>query len=117
MKKYILKILLSALVVIVLSKILPGIYVDNYLTAITVALVLSILNVFVKPLLIIFTLPATILTLGFFLLIINAIIVVLADKLITGFGTKNLFWALIFSLLLSLFQSVLFSLLKGDKKH
>ncbi len=114
--KFIIKILLSALAVVVLSKILPGVSVDTYTTAIIVAIVLSLLNLIVKPILVILTLPVTIITLGLFLLIINAVIILLADKLIDGFYVNSLLWALIFSLLLSFFQSVLHSLLKEDKK-
>ena len=114
--KYLLRILLSALAVVILSKILPGVFVESYLTAIIVALVLSFLNFLVKPVLIILTLPVTIITLGLFLLIINAIIIVFADKLIDGFTVDSIWWALLFSLLLSLFQSILFSLLKEDRR-
>ncbi|MDE3741515.1 phage holin family protein [Maribacter polysaccharolyticus] len=113
--KLILRILLSALAVVILSKILPGVDVDTYTTAIIVAIVLSLLNFIVKPILVILTLPVTILTLGLFLLIINAIIILLADNLITGFSVDNLWWALLFSLLLSFLQSILFSLLKEDR--
>lgn len=112
--KLILRILLSAIAVVVLSKILPGVGVDTYMTAIIVAIVLSLLNFIVKPILVILTLPVTILTLGLFLLIINAIIILLADSLITGFSVENIWWALLFSLLLSFLQSILFSLLKED---
>ena len=115
--KIILRILLSALAVVILSKLLNGIFVDSYITAIIVAIVLSLLNFIVKPILVIFTLPVTILTLGLFLLIINAIIILLADSLVTGFEVRNIWWALLFSLLLSFFQSVLFSLFKETKKH
>ena len=114
--KLILRILLSALAVVVLSKILPGVGVDTYTTAIIVAVVLSLLNFIVKPILVILTLPVTILTFGLFLLIINALIILLADNLITGFSVDNIWWALLFSLLLSFLQSILFSLLKEDKK-
>ncbi|MEE9363039.1 MAG: phage holin family protein [Cellulophaga sp.] len=114
--KLILRILLSAIAVIILSKILPGIGVDNYTTAIIVAVVLSLLNFIVKPILVILTLPVTILTLGLFLLIINAIIILLADNLISGFSVDSIWWAILFSLLLSFLQSILFSLLKEDKK-
>ncbi len=114
--KLILRILLSALAVVVLSEILPGVGVDTYTTAIIVAVVLSLLNFIVKPILILLTLPVTIITFGLFLLIINAIIILLADKLITGFSVDTIWWALLFSLLLSFLQSILFSLLKGDKK-
>ena len=112
---FILRLLLSALAVVVLAKILPGVEVSSYGIAILVAFVLSILNFLVKPLLIILTLPVTIVTLGLFLLIINAIIILLADWLVDGFSVNGIWWALAFSLLLSLLQSVLFSLLKKEK--
>ncbi|RKN80335.1 MULTISPECIES: phage holin family protein [Ulvibacterium] len=113
--KLILRILLSALAVVILSKILPHVFVDSYLTAIIVALVLSLLNFIVKPILVILTLPVTLITFGLFLLIINAIIILLADQLITGFRVDGIWWALLFSLLLSFLQSILFSLLKESK--
>ena len=113
--KLILRILLSALAVVILSKILPNVSVDTYFTAIIVAIVLSLLNFLVKPLLIILTLPVTILTFGLFLLIINAAIILLADKLVDGFMVDGIWWALLFSLLLSFLQSILFSLL-GEKE-
>ncbi|PCJ97457.1 MAG: hypothetical protein COA50_05455 [Flavobacteriaceae bacterium] len=114
--KMILRILLSALAVVILSKVLPGIGVDSYTTAIIVAVVLSLLNFLVKPLLIIFTLPVTIVTFGLFLLIINAIIILMADYFVDGFYVSSIWWALLFSLLLSFLQSILFSFLKEDKK-
>ncbi len=114
--KFILRILLSALAVVILSKVLPGVEVVSYLVAIVVALVLSLLNFIVKPILVILTLPVTIVTFGLFLLIINAIIILLADYFITGFTVNTIWWALLFSLLLSFLQSILFSFLKADKK-
>ncbi|HMB64438.1 MAG TPA: phage holin family protein [Eudoraea sp.] len=111
----ILRILLSALAVVVLSKVLPGVTVDTYFTAIVVAIVLSLLNFIVKPILVILTLPVTIITLGLFLLIINALIILLADRLVDGFQVSSIWWALLFSLLLSFLQSLLFSLLKEKK--
>ncbi len=113
--KLILRILLSALAVVILSKILPNVSVDSYLTAIIVALVLSLLNFIVKPILVILTLPVTLITFGLFLLIINAIIILLADRIIVGFNVDGIWWALLFSLLLSFLQSILFSLLKEGK--
>ena len=114
--KLLLRILLTALAVVVLAKILPGVGVDSYWTAILVAVVLSLLNFIVKPILVILTLPVTILTLGLFLLIINALIILLADYLVSGFSVQGIWWALLFSLLLSILQSIFFSLLKDDKK-
>ncbi|UKM64997.1 phage holin family protein [Flavobacteriaceae bacterium GSB9] len=112
----ILRLLLNAVAVFVLAYALSGVHVDSYLTAFIVALVLAVLNLLVKPILVIFTLPATILTLGLFLLVINAVIILLADQLISGFSVDNFWWALFFSVLLSILQSILHSLLKDEEK-
>lgn len=112
----ILKLLINAAAVFILAYVLEGVNVDGYIGALIVAVVLSILNLLVKPILVIFTLPATILTLGLFLLVINAIIILLADELISGFSVKNFWWAILFSILLSILQSILQSFLKEDKK-
>ena len=79
--KIFLKILLTALAVIILANVLPGIAINNYVTAVLVAVTISLLNMFVRPLLVFFTLPATIVTLGLFLFVINAIIILLAAML------------------------------------
>lgn len=114
--KLILRTLLSALAVVVLSKILPNVSVDSYITAIVVALVLSLLNFLVKPVLVLLTLPITVVTLGLFLMLINAIIIMFADYLVDGFDVTSIWWALLFSVLLSFLQTILFSLLKEDTK-
>lgn len=114
--KLIIKLLLNALAVIVLARLLSGVQVDGYLTAIIVAVVISVLNLIVKPILVIFTLPVTIVTLGLFLLVINAIIILLADGLVDGFAVSNFWWAILFSVLLSILQSFLHSLLKEEEK-
>lgn len=112
----IIRLLLNALAVFVLAHLLSGVDVDGYLGALIVAVVLAILNLLVKPLLVIFTLPVTIMTLGLFLLVINALIILLADKLLDGFGVSSFWTALLFSILLSILQSILHSLFK-DKKE
>ena len=114
--KTFLKLILTALAVFVLANILPGVTVDGYGTALIVAVVIAILNMFVRPLLIFFTLPATIVTLGLFLFVINAVIILLANKLVSGFTISGFFVALFFSVLLSIFRSALFSLLQEDKQ-
>ena len=93
--KTFLKILLTALAVIVLATVLPGVSVSGYLSAIIVAVVIALLNMVVKPLLIFFTLPATIVTFGLFLFVINAIIILLADNLVDGFAVSGFFAALL----------------------
>jgi len=114
--KLIIRLLLNAIAVVVLAKILNGVHVDSYTTAIIVAVVLSILNLIIKPILVILTLPITILTLGLFLLVVNALIILLADQLISGFRVDSIWIAILFSVLLSILQSLLHSILKEDKK-
>ena len=114
--KLILRVLLTAVAVVVLAYLLPGIHVDGYMSAIIVAIVLGLLRIFVKPILVILTLPITILTLGLFLFVINALIILLASRLIDGFAVSGFWYALLFSLLLSFFQSVLYSFLKEKKQ-
>lgn len=111
-----IRLLLNALAVFILAHLLNGVNVDGYVGAIIVALVLSILNLLVKPILVILTLPITILTLGLFLLVINALIIMLADKLIDGFSVPSFWTAILFSILLSILQSLLQSFLKDAKK-
>ena len=110
-----IKILLNALAVFVLAYVLNGVTVDGYVGALIVAAVLAILNVLVKPVLVILTLPVTIITLGLFLLVINALIILLADKLVDGFSVNGIWTAMLFSILLSILQSILYSIFKEDK--
>ncbi len=114
--KLLLKLLINALAVYTIAHFLNGVTVNTYITAIIVAIVLSVLNLLVKPVLVILTLPITIVTLGLFLFVINALIILLADKLIDGFSVNNIFTAMLFSILLSVLQSILYSLLKEKKK-
>ncbi|MFD2552035.1 phage holin family protein [Bizionia sediminis] len=112
--KLIVKLLLTALAVVILSKLLPGVTVASYLTAIMVAIVLALLNVLVRPLLVFFTLPATILTLGLFLFVINACIILLADNIISGFSVASFWTALWFSILLTILESIFYGLVGKD---
>lgn len=105
---FIMRIIVTSIVAFGLSYILKGIHINNFWTAIVLALVLAVLNGIVKPILIILTLPITIITLGLFLFVINAGMILLADDLIGGFGVDNFWWALLFSLLLSVATSLLY---------
>ncbi len=112
---FIIRILLTAAIAYVLSKILTGVHIDDYITAILFALVLAVLNAIVKPVLIILTLPITIVTLGLFLFVINALIIIIADKFIDGIKVDGFFWSLLFSLILSIFSSGFNAMLKEEK--
>jgi putative membrane protein len=107
----ILKIVLTAVAVLVIAHFLPGVSVVNFTSSVIVAVVLALLRVTIKPILIILTLPVTIVTLGLFLLVINALIILLADNLIDGFQVSGFWIALLFSLILSIFESILYSFL------
>lgn len=108
--RILITIFFTALFVIVLAYFMPGVRVDSFFTALIVALVLGLLNVFIKPLLVLFTLPVTIFTLGLFLLVINAIIIMLCDAMVDGFEVADFWRALLFSLVLSFCQSLVSSL-------
>ena len=114
--KYIFKVLLTALAVLLIAYLLPGVEVDDYVTAIWVAFIVGILFSILKPILVILTLPVTILTLGLFLFVINAALILLANSWIDGFSVSGFWTALLFSLLLSIFQSILYSFLKESKE-
>lgn len=112
--KWLINLIITAVAVYVLSKLLePHIRIDTFSTALIFALVLAFLNAIVKPLLIILTLPITIVTLGLFLLIINIIIIKLADSLVSGIYVDGWLWALIFGFLLSVLSSLLQQLTKN----
>jgi len=102
---FLIKILITTVNAFILAHILPGIKIDSFFTAIIVAVVLAVLDAFVKPLLILLTLPATILTLGLFLFVINAVIILIAENFVDGFRVESFWFALLFSILLSFFNS------------
>lgn len=106
--KFLLKFIIRALIILLICHYLPGTTLEagsplaNFKTALIVAIGLGLLNTFVKPLLVVFTIPITFLTLGLFLLIINALIVLIAAKLIPGFRVDSLLSGIIFSITLSI---------------
>jgi putative membrane protein len=107
---FLIRLLISALAAIITAKVLPGVHINSFTTAIILALVLAILNLLVKPVLILLTLPVTILTLGLFLLVINAVIIMIASSLVKGFKVDGFIWALLFSLVLTVVSGIMNSL-------
>ena len=99
--------LLSALAIVAAAYILPGVQVESFLTALVLAVVLGIINAILKPILVLLTLPITIVTLGLFTLIINAVLILLATLIVPGFQVDGFLWALLFSIVLSLVNAVL----------
>lgn len=94
--------LANALVILIAAHVMPGVHVESFWTALLVALVMGILNVLLKPLLILLTLPITLITFGLFLIVINALLVLLVSNIVPGFTVDGFWWAVLFSLLISL---------------
>ncbi len=104
--------LISAIAVFITSYILPGVQIDSFGTAFVVALVLGIINAIVKPILFVLTLPITILTLGLFALVLNVLMILLTDNLVSGFSVDGILWAVLFGLVLSIVNSILNNFVK-----
>jgi len=109
---FLVNLLINGLAVYITARVLPGVSVDSFVTAIIVSVVLALVNTFIKPILFILTLPATILTLGLFTLVINALMIFLVATFVPGFHVNGFWSALFFSLILSLVSSVLRGLTK-----
>lgn len=111
-----LTLLASTLAVVVASYVLPGIDVDGWTTALVVAVLLGLVNMIVRPLVVLLTLPVTILTLGLFLFVVNALMVLLVAQLVPGFTVAGFWWALLFSLVVSVVGSFLGAALNPPTK-
>src|SRR6478752_8997313 len=103
----ILHLFVNTLAVLTGSYLLKGVKVDNVTTALVVAIVLGLVNTFIKPILVLLTFPITILTLGLFLLVINALMILLTAKLVSGFRVENIWWAMGFSIIMTIVGSFL----------
>ena len=101
---------LRALAIMITAYLLPGIVLKSFFVALVVAVVLGVFNTILKPILVILTLPINILTLGLFTLVINAGLIMLTSKIVDGFRVKGFWWALLFSLILSIVNAILHNL-------
>lgn len=99
------RLIVSSLSVFLAGWLLPGVQIDSFTTAVGIAIVLGLLNATLKPLLIVITIPITVMTLGLFLLIINAIIIGVADQWIDGLHVRSTWTAILFSFLISTISS------------
>ncbi len=103
---FVVKILLGGIAVLIAEFLLEGIHIDSFITGFILAAVIILINITLKPILIILTLPITLLTLGLFLLVINALMIMLADKIIPGFEVDGFWWAILFAIVLSIINSL-----------
>jgi putative membrane protein len=116
---FIVRILISTLAVLTTGYLLPDkmAHVDGFTTAVIIALVLAFLNSVVKPVFILLTIPVTLLSMGLFLLVINAVIILLADYFVEGFRVGGFWSALIFSIVLTIINSIFNGLKKRDEQR
>ncbi|OCB74397.1 phage holin family protein [Flavobacterium crassostreae] len=113
--KLLFRMVLTSALVMLIAHLMTGVHVASFTTALVVAVVLGLLNIFIKPILVLLTLPITFITLGLFLLVINGLIIILCDAIVGGFSVDTFFTALLFSVVLSISQSLMYALL-GDLK-
>ena len=106
--KFLVNLIISAIAVFLTAYILPGVTLEyDAVTVLVVAVLLSVANSVIKPILHILTFPITIGTFGLFALVLNATMVMLVDYFVAGFAVANFWWALGFSMVLSIVSSVL----------
>src|SRR5690242_17511346 len=117
MFSFLVRLALNTLAIILIASVVPGIHVDSWVSAVLAALVIGVVNALVRPILVILTLPVTILTLGLFLLVINAALFGLAAWLVPGFTVDGFVPALIGSVLFWLASLVIHSLFKHEHQH
>lgn len=98
--------LASTLVVIISAYLLPGVQIKGFFSAFVTAVVIALLNLVVRPILLFLTLPINIITLGLFTLVINAAIIMLASAIVPGFKVDSWWWAILFSIVVSLITIV-----------
>ncbi len=99
---------INGLAVFISGYLLSGVQLDSFITSLIVALVLGIVNAIIKPVLVVLTFPITLITFGLFTLVINALMILLTDALVKGFQVDNFWWALLFSIVVSIVNSVLY---------
>jgi putative membrane protein len=102
-----LRLVVNAVSVAITSYILSGVHTEDFVTALIVTVVLGVLNTIIKPILAILTFPITLITLGLFTFVLNALLIMATDYLVPGFTVENFWWALLFSFVLSLISSFL----------
>ena len=114
--KFLLKTLVTSVAVLIAAFLLSGVKVDNTITAVLVAFVMGLLNSFIKPILIVLTIPITVITFGLFLLFINVLIVKWTSEIVSGFKVRDWWAALMFSIIVSLVTSIIEGLI-GKKER
>ncbi len=111
--KILLHWLIAAVAILITAYVLPGVHLSGFVAALILAVVLGVINAFLRPILVALTLPISIVTLGLFVLVINGLLVLLAAAIVPGFAVDNIWWAIIFGVVLALISAVLESFEKA----
>lgn len=115
-----INLVLSGIAVLISAYIIPGVHVEGFFTAVVVAVVLALVNAIIRPIVTMLTLPVNVLTLGLFSLVITALMVMITDFIVPGFSVDNFWYALLFGVVMSLINGLLFAMLPtpavGKKK-
>ena len=107
---FIVRLILNAVAILLTSYLLSGVHVEGFLAAFILAFVLAILNAFLKPVLVILTIPISIVTLGLFLIVINVGVLYLATYVVPGTSIDSFWWAVLFGFIVSILNSILYGL-------
>ncbi len=101
-------ILINSIAVYLTAKFLTGVEVKGFGSSIIVAILLALINTFIKPVIVFLTLPVTIITLGLFILVINALMIMIVDSVMDDFKVESFGWAILFGIVLSILNGLLF---------
>lgn len=116
--RFIIKIIFTTCAIMLTAYLLePHFFVEDLVTGIIAALVLSLLNTILRPILLFISIPATVLTLGLFIFVVNTVIIYLVTKIVPGFTVENFWWALLCSVIISIVSSILNSFIKKDENQ
>ena len=105
--KTLIHFLISAIAILISAYLLPGVYVNGLITAFILAVILGVINTFIRPVLVVLTLPLTVVTLGLFILVINALLIMLASYIVPGFTVAGFWYAFLFGIVLAVVSYVL----------
>lgn len=112
--KTLIHFIVSALAILISAYLLPGVYVDGIFAAFILAVILGVINTFIRPVLVVLTMPLSIVTLGLFVLVINALLIMLASYIVPGFAVSGFWYAFLFGIVLAMVSSVLQMFERGN---
>ncbi len=105
--KLLIRLLINAIAVLICAYFIPGVFVDGFVSAIWVAIALAILNTFLKPILMLISFPINLITFGLFTIVVNTVIILIADYLVPGLTIETFWLAVLFGIVLTIVSGIL----------